>query len=321
MGARRAAGVRRWGVGSLWVDGPFAMVSMVVTAAVVYAVSWTGWFLSTYGYDRQWAADNPGKGITWLPPAVRSLVHYHQEMWTFNTTLSTPHPYQSNPWGWLVQARPTSFFYEGPKLGVNGCTVEQCSKAINPVGTISVWWLGVIALAFVVWHWLVRRDWRAGGIAAGIVGGYLPWFLYQHRTIFTFYCDRLRAVGHPRASSSSSGSSSAGASASPERRRRGPARHRRVPAADVGDVRVLLPDLHGRGDPVHRVAPADVVPQLGVGQAASDAVHPPDRPGEGAALVARAGPTPAGGGCPATRRWLICSTTARSSGERCGSRR
>ena len=187
MGARRAAGVRRWVVTPLAVDGPFATVSMVLTAAVVYLVSWTGWFVSTYGYDRQWAASNPGQGITWLPPALRSLAQYHQEMWHFNTTLATPHPYQSNPWGWLVQARPTSFFYEGPKLGENGCTVAQCSKAIHSVGTISVWWFGVVALAIVLWAWLVRRDWRAGAIASGIIGGYLPWFLYQHRTIFEFY--------------------------------------------------------------------------------------------------------------------------------------
>ncbi len=187
MGARRAAGVRRWGVASLAVDGPLAFVSTVLTAAAVYLVSWTGWFLSAHGYDRTWAADHPGQGVTWLPPALRSLAKYHQEMWHFNTTLSTPHPYQSNPWGWLVQARPTSFFYEGPKRGQDGCTVDQCSKAIHSVGTISVWWLGVFALAVVLWAWLVRRDWRAGAIAAGMIGGYLPWFLYQNRTIFEFY--------------------------------------------------------------------------------------------------------------------------------------
>ena len=33
----------------------------------------------------------------------------------------------------------------------------------------------------------MRRDWRAGAILAGFVGGWLPWFFLQHRTIFTFY--------------------------------------------------------------------------------------------------------------------------------------
>ena len=35
--------------------------------------------------------------------------------------------------------------------------------------------------------WAGRRDWRAGAILAGVVGGYLPWFFFQHRTIFSFY--------------------------------------------------------------------------------------------------------------------------------------
>ncbi|MGL4745570.1 MAG: phospholipid carrier-dependent glycosyltransferase, partial [Dermatophilaceae bacterium] len=49
------------------------------------------------------------------------------------------------------------------------------------------WWVGVIALAVVLWWWLRRRDWRAGAIAAGFVGGWLPWFAYSDRTIYTFY--------------------------------------------------------------------------------------------------------------------------------------
>ena len=100
---------------------------------------------------------------------------------------STPHPYQSDPWTWILQLRPTSFYYESPTRGVAGCAVDQCSQAINPVGTITVWWVGVLALAVVVWWWLVRRDWRAGAIAAGIVGGYLPWFVFADRTIYAFY--------------------------------------------------------------------------------------------------------------------------------------
>ena len=32
-----------------------------------------------------------------------------------------------------------------------------------------------------------RRDWRAGAIVVSVAAGYLPWFMYQDRTIFTFY--------------------------------------------------------------------------------------------------------------------------------------
>ncbi len=187
MGARRAAGIRRWFRSAVVMDGPYAVLTLVLTAAAVYLTSWTGWFLSRYGYDRQWAAQNPGKGIRWLPPALRSLAQYEKDVWNFNINLSSPHPYMENPWGWTVQARPTSFFYEGPKLGHDGCTASVCSKAITSVGTLPVWWLGTISIFFLAYHWVVRRDWRAGAIMAGFIGGYFAWFQYQHRTIFGFY--------------------------------------------------------------------------------------------------------------------------------------
>ncbi len=50
-----------------------------------------------------------------------------------------------------------------------------------------IWWAGMFAVVVVVALWLGRRDWRAGAIAAGVAGGYLPWFAFQERTIYSFY--------------------------------------------------------------------------------------------------------------------------------------
>ncbi|MBC7271233.1 MAG: phospholipid carrier-dependent glycosyltransferase, partial [Streptomyces sp.] len=33
----------------------------------------------------------------------------------------------------------------------------------------------------------LRRDWRAGAVLCAVAAGYLPWFLYQDRTVFSFY--------------------------------------------------------------------------------------------------------------------------------------
>lgn len=187
MGARRAAGIRHWAFGAVAKDGILAFVAMVGTAFVTYAVSWTGWFVTRTGYQRTWAETHQDEGIQWLPESVRSLIHYHQDIYNFHVGLRDDHPYKSNPWSWIVQGRPTSFFYEGPKRGEDGCTVDFCSKAITSVGTVTIWWLATMALAFLLWHWILRRDWRAGAILAGFAGGYLPWFMYQQRTIYAFY--------------------------------------------------------------------------------------------------------------------------------------
>jgi dolichyl-phosphate-mannose-protein mannosyltransferase len=187
LGARRAVGVGRRFSGMVVRDGLWAALVMVGTTLVTYLVSWVGWFRTDLGYDRQWAVQNPGQGVQWMPPAVRSLWHYHQEILKFHITLNDDHPYRTNPWSWVVQGRPTSFFYEGPKRGEDGCTVAQCSKAITSIGTVSIWWLGAAAIVVLLFYLLFRRDWRAGAILMGLVGGYLPWFDLEERTIYSFY--------------------------------------------------------------------------------------------------------------------------------------
>lgn len=105
----------------------------------------------------------------------------------FHRGLSTPHPYQSNPWSWVIQGRPTLFFAEYPKSGEQGCTVDLCARIITSVGTPTIWWAATISLAVLAFMWAFARDWRAGAILAGYAGGYLPWFLLGDRTIYAFY--------------------------------------------------------------------------------------------------------------------------------------
>ncbi len=187
MGARRAAGVRGWRVAWLVRDSPYAFLQVVGTTAVVYCLSWWGWFVSSNGYNRHWADTHGSARWGWVPGAVRSWWNYHAQMLEFNINLHSDHPYKTNPWSWMIQGRPTSFFYEGPKKGADGCTVSVCSKAITSIGTVSVWWGATLALVVLLFMWALRRDWRAGAILAGFAGGYLPWFALQDRTIYSFY--------------------------------------------------------------------------------------------------------------------------------------
>ncbi|WP_328823369.1 dolichyl-phosphate-mannose--protein mannosyltransferase [Metallococcus carri] len=197
LGARRAVGTRHWVGATFLKDALFAMVAMVPTAVVVYLATWIGWFRSTDAYDRTWASLNPADGkpglsptsstFAWLPDSLRSLWQYHIQMYDAAVGITSPHDYMSNPWSWMLQTRPTSFFYEGSNRGQAGCTVAQCSKAITSLGTPLIWWAGTIALAVLLFQWLLHRDWRAAAILGGIAAGWLPWFTYQQRTIFTFY--------------------------------------------------------------------------------------------------------------------------------------
>ncbi|MFG2223966.1 dolichyl-phosphate-mannose--protein mannosyltransferase [Streptomyces sp. NPDC048644] len=190
VGARRTAGARRPIRSVLRLDVLPAFGATVVLALATYLASWSGWIATKGGYYRNWATTPDGRGgsWTWLPDWLRSLWHYQTEVYSFHTGLTTPHTYQSNPWSWLVLGRPVSYFYEDPKAGHDGCTAaEGCAREVLALGTPLLWWAACFALLYVLYRWLFKRDWRAGAIACGVAAGYLPWFLYQERTIFLFY--------------------------------------------------------------------------------------------------------------------------------------
>ena len=143
----------------------------------VYTLTWLGWLLTDRGWDRQ-SSSNP----------FIALINYHAEMLSFHVGLTEKHPYQSNPLGWLVMSRPTSFFYDAPK----GCASDECSREVLALGTPFLWWIGTVAILLVVFHWIKSlrnrtTDSAANIVIIGLVAGLLPWFALPDRTVFTFY--------------------------------------------------------------------------------------------------------------------------------------
>ncbi len=187
VGARRTAGAVRPYAAVLRRDLTPAFFATVPVAIVTYVISWTGWIVTDKGYYRDWAATE-GKGSRWgwLPDWLRSLWHYETQVYDFHVGLTSGHTYESNPWSWLVLGRPVSYFYE-EQTGCKESASGKCASEVLAIGTPLLWWAACFALAYVVWRWLFRRDWRAGAIACGVAAGWAPWFFYQERTIFLFY--------------------------------------------------------------------------------------------------------------------------------------
>ncbi|MGX2995209.1 dolichyl-phosphate-mannose--protein mannosyltransferase [Streptomyces sp. JNUCC 64] len=195
VGSRRVAGAERAWLSVLKRDVCPAFLATVPVAIVTYLATWAGWILSPDdgrgGYYRDWAAVQGGGGAWgWLPEWLRSLWHYESQVLTFHKGLSDPHRYESNPWSWIVAGRPVSYYYEPLTPGTDGCpegTTDKCASEVLALGTPLLWWAACFALLYLLWRWALRRDWRAGAILCGVAAGYLPWFLYQERTIFYFY--------------------------------------------------------------------------------------------------------------------------------------
>lgn len=151
-------------------------LQLFVVPLIVYLATWIGWFRSPRGWSRFWAADN---GVTFLAP-LRSFIHYQFEILNFHEGLSSRHNYKSPAWQWLLQIRPTSFYYESPT-----CGASKCSQEVLAMGTPLLWWSGAIAFFALLILWLRKRNHSL--ILLGVAAGLLPWFAFPERTTFSFY--------------------------------------------------------------------------------------------------------------------------------------
>ncbi len=192
IGARRTAGLRSF-VRGAFRDALWLPLTFLVIPLAVYLASWSGWFATSTGYYRNYAQQH-GVHIPVISP-LYSLFEYHLEAIQFGVGLKTPHPYQSQPWDWLVITRPVAFFYEcytGPVAGAaHYCptkyTGSEWSQEVLAIGTPAIWWGSILALLFCLGWWLLHRDWRAGAVLLGVIAGWAPWFPLVSRTKFYYY--------------------------------------------------------------------------------------------------------------------------------------
>lgn len=187
---RRRLGIERPIISGVFRQGPVTFLLYVPVALVTYLLSWTGWFVTSGGYNRQWAADaaNAWTGpFAWVPESIQSFVHYHQQIYAFHVGLSSPHPYSSEPAQWLLMIRPTSMWYESPTPALELCGSNTCSQAITGTANPLIWYAAVAATLYLVWRLTRHLEWKVGFILMGMVAGYLPWLMYTGRTVFQFY--------------------------------------------------------------------------------------------------------------------------------------
>ncbi|WP_346621689.1 phospholipid carrier-dependent glycosyltransferase [Blastococcus montanus] len=168
--------VRRGLPGALW--------ALAAVPVLTYLASFTGWFLGETSQGRAWAQQNPDTAFPWIPDALRSLWHQHAEWLRFHSELSSPHPWESGPWSWLVNGRPILLW--NPQ-GLTDSAGEQVVRYILMVGTPTLWLAFAPAALWLLWRIGARRDPAALTVAVGIAAGWLTWFVDADRTMFMFY--------------------------------------------------------------------------------------------------------------------------------------
>lgn len=191
IGARRAAGLRDYVRGAVVRDGAWLPLSLGVISVATYLLTWTNWFVTKTGYDRDYAAAH-GVHIPVIS-ALYSLFEYHVAMLRFGVGLSVHHPYESQPWDWIVLARPVAFYYQCYTNPVSlhvcpaGYRGPEWSQEVLALGNPAIWWASIPAMLFCLGWWLTRRDWRAGAALLGVAAGWLTWLPFVSRTKFFYY--------------------------------------------------------------------------------------------------------------------------------------
>ena len=113
-------------------------VSMVPTAVLAYLAGWTGWFVTSGGYDRQAIQNGSMKAATgffaWVPVPIQDLWKWTSDIYVFHTTLDSPHPYAAPAALSPLIARPTSMWWNSD---AGDCGGSSCVSAITDLPTRS----------------------------------------------------------------------------------------------------------------------------------------------------------------------------------------
>ena len=177
---RRRAGFRHPWLGTLLLQAPVSFLLLVGPALVVYVASYAGWFEGGWGsqvalerVDLRW-----GGLLAWVPLGLQSLWMYHEQQLGFHVGLAKDHVYQSPAVEWLWLGRPTAF-----EMSAGAGEVWWITALPNLV----VWYGGIVAPAFLLFHLGRTLDRRAGFLLLAVAAGYAPWLAFPERTIFFFY--------------------------------------------------------------------------------------------------------------------------------------
>jgi dolichyl-phosphate-mannose-protein mannosyltransferase len=163
---------------------PGALWALAAVPVLTYLASFTGWFLGETSQGKAWAQQHPETAFPFVPDALRSLWHEHAQWLTFHNGLSSPHPWQSEPWSWLVAGRPILLW--NPQ-GLTDEAGGQIVRYILMLGTPTLWFAFAPASLWLIWRIAARRDAAAVVVAVGIAAGWLTWFINLERTMFIFY--------------------------------------------------------------------------------------------------------------------------------------
>jgi dolichyl-phosphate-mannose--protein O-mannosyl transferase len=179
-GLRATDGSLRSSLSAAW--RAVARLVMYSTVSVsVYVASWTGWFLSPYGWHTHKGLIKP-LWSSFLPDSLGYFLAYQMSMFTKGQGLMTGHPGASRPIDWLTSLEP----YLVAELMNDDCSSNCGTSKILALGTPILWWSFIPALVGCIFLLIVKRDKVAGVFAVTAAVGIFSWIPFS-RDMYSFY--------------------------------------------------------------------------------------------------------------------------------------
>lgn len=109
--------------------------------------------------------------------SLQSIINYNTNMYHYHSTLQATHPYSSDWWSWPLDMKPMGYYKQ----------VEQgLLSSINVFGNPAVFWVGIIAILYLLFVSIKRATLEAWFILLAFLGLYLP-YIFVGRLMFIYH--------------------------------------------------------------------------------------------------------------------------------------
>lgn len=149
----------------------FSVLCFVVIPAVIYTLSYIPYLVE--------GGPVASDGKSPLQHLIAVMLQNQESMFHYHKGVMADHPYQSNWYAWLVDARPILYYLDSSSTPGMKTAFAAFS---NPVVT----WGGLLAMVGTVIQGIRRRSGRALFIVVGYLSQLAPWF-FIGRTTFAYH--------------------------------------------------------------------------------------------------------------------------------------
>lgn len=109
---------------------------------------------------------------------IDTLVAQTKDMYHYHSTLKAQHFFTSDFYTWPISYKPVWYYTKSDD--------DNHRQTISGIGNIAIWWVGVLALIYLLWKIIFRKDIQSFNLLVMFLCLYLP-YLFIGRIMFLYH--------------------------------------------------------------------------------------------------------------------------------------